>query len=260
MPQLHTARWGLASAFIHVFGFFSAFFKPKGFKDGSGQKNQTRVQPSRGYTKDKQRLGTQNNKILAHRMTNSNKQNKKQNKLKVRTKYNIKILAHRITKKMRSKKRKKGGKCAHSNISRGINSSFLVVKMEKVTVTFTSRYLPAGYPEYELRPGGADVAVDRRNVGDYICGVVDASIGAGIASQVAAFRDGFQEVRGPGGLLGFEGWKAPRGAGARALFWGGGGEGLFFFGGGGGGGGFQCGGRGAQRPRRRVPSTHSDLL
>lgn len=46
----------------------------------------------------------------------------------------------------------------------------------------------AGYPEYELKEGGSEVAVDRHNVGDYINAVVDATLHTGIKEQMQAFR------------------------------------------------------------------------
>jgi hypothetical protein len=52
----------------------------------------------------------------------------------------------------------------------------------------------AGDPSYELCPGGADVVVDSSNLVRYIQAVVDASLGAGIDAQMAAFREGFNEV------------------------------------------------------------------
>eukprot|EP00891_Asterochloris_glomerata_P005589 jgi/Astpho2/5589/e_gw1.00079.2.1_t len=51
-----------------------------------------------------------------------------------------------------------------------------------------------GYPEYPLRPDGADVMVDASNVSSYIKAVVDALLETGIKAQLDAFRDGFNEV------------------------------------------------------------------
>jgi hypothetical protein len=53
----------------------------------------------------------------------------------------------------------------------------------------------AGDPSHELCAGGADVVVDSSNLVAYIQAVVDASLGAGIEAQMAAFREGFNEVR-----------------------------------------------------------------
>ncbi|KAF6266557.1 hypothetical protein COO60DRAFT_1697133 [Scenedesmus sp. NREL 46B-D3] len=51
-----------------------------------------------------------------------------------------------------------------------------------------------GEPAYELCAGGCDVLVDSSNLVRYIQAVVDASLGAGIQAQMAAFREGFNEV------------------------------------------------------------------
>ena len=44
------------------------------------------------------------------------------------------------------------------------------------------------YPEYPLRPDGADVMVDASNVSSYIKAVVDALLETGIKAQMDAFR------------------------------------------------------------------------
>ena len=59
------------------------------------------------------------------------------------------------------------------------------------------------YPDIELRPGGADVDVSESNLAEYIDAVVDATLGAGIRTQLQAFREGFNEVGTLPGL-GFE--------------------------------------------------------
>ena len=41
------------------------------------------------------------------------------------------------------------------------------------------------YTEYELRPGGADIAIDSGNCAAYVAAVVDATLGSGIARQVS---------------------------------------------------------------------------
>jgi hypothetical protein len=51
-----------------------------------------------------------------------------------------------------------------------------------------------GYPDHPLRPGGADVTVDAASLPEYLAAVVDATLGAGVAPQLGAFRAGFQEV------------------------------------------------------------------
>jgi hypothetical protein len=53
---------------------------------------------------------------------------------------------------------------------------------------------PPGYPDYALRPGGTDITVDAASLPDYLAAVVDATLGAGIAAQMEAFRGGFTEV------------------------------------------------------------------
>lgn len=63
--------------------------------------------------------------------------------------------------------------------------------VEDLCLCFT---LP-GQPDYELLPGGADVPVDSSNLTAYIQAVVDATLGSGISEQLAAFREGFGEVR-----------------------------------------------------------------
>jgi hypothetical protein len=55
--------------------------------------------------------------------------------------------------------------------------------------------LAAGYPEYELVPGGANLTVHSGNLGEWIDLVVDATLGSGVAAQLEACRQGFNEVR-----------------------------------------------------------------
>lgn len=45
-----------------------------------------------------------------------------------------------------------------------------------------------GYPEYELRAGGADLAVGAGNVAEYVEAVMHATLRGGIEAQIAAFR------------------------------------------------------------------------
>lgn len=40
------------------------------------------------------------------------------------------------------------------------------------------------FPEYELRPGGADITVDTGNCAAYVAAVVEATLGAGVSRQV----------------------------------------------------------------------------
>ena len=46
----------------------------------------------------------------------------------------------------------------------------------------------AGYPEYELRAGGADLAVGAGNVAEYVEAVTHATLREGIQAQLTAFR------------------------------------------------------------------------
>eukprot|EP00798_Chlamydomonas_sp_ICE-L_P007521 gene7521-668_t len=64
------------------------------------------------------------------------------------------------------------------------------VPVEDLSLTFT---LP-GSPDYLLCPGGDDKCVDSSNLEEYISAVVDALLGSGIEAQLAAFREGFNEV------------------------------------------------------------------
>jgi E3 ubiquitin-protein ligase TRIP12 len=60
-----------------------------------------------------------------------------------------------------------------------------------------------GRPDYPLRPGGADVAVTAANLREYVDAVVDATLGSGVAAQVAAFRAGFAAILPPEALAPF---------------------------------------------------------
>ena len=52
-----------------------------------------------------------------------------------------------------------------------------------------------GQPSYELCPGGADVEVeDAEGLEKYIAGIVDATLGSGVAAQLDSFREGFNDV------------------------------------------------------------------
>ena len=48
--------------------------------------------------------------------------------------------------------------------------------------------VPAGYPEYELRSGGAEVLVGAHNVLEYCDAVTDAVLRSGVQLQLQAFR------------------------------------------------------------------------
>lgn len=62
--------------------------------------------------------------------------------------------------------------------------------VEDLCLTFV---LP-GIQGYELCPGGADVAVTSENLRQYIDAVVDATLGSGVATQIEAFRTGFNAI------------------------------------------------------------------
>ncbi|KAK9761025.1 Ubiquitin fusion degradation protein 4 [Basidiobolus ranarum] len=51
-----------------------------------------------------------------------------------------------------------------------------------------------GYPDIELVENGANVTVTIQNVEEYFNGVLEYTVGSGIAKKVAAFRDGFNTV------------------------------------------------------------------
>lgn len=46
----------------------------------------------------------------------------------------------------------------------------------------------SGYPEYELRAGGGDLAVGANNVAEYVEAVAHATLREGIQAQLSAFR------------------------------------------------------------------------
>jgi len=51
-----------------------------------------------------------------------------------------------------------------------------------------------GFPDFELKPGGADVDVTIDNLGEYVRLVTDALLVGGVRAQLAAFRQGFSDV------------------------------------------------------------------
>ncbi|GBG69914.1 hypothetical protein CBR_g4741 [Chara braunii] len=63
-------------------------------------------------------------------------------------------------------------------------------RVEDLCLDFT---LP-GYPDYELKQGGASQLVELANLEEYVKLVVNASVKAGIAAQLEAFRAGFNQV------------------------------------------------------------------
>ncbi|GFH15101.1 predicted protein, partial [Haematococcus lacustris] len=60
--------------------------------------------------------------------------------------------------------------------------------------TFYRYKADLGDAEFELVPGGKDQMVTSQNLGRWIEAVVDATVGSGIAAQVEAFQEGFNEV------------------------------------------------------------------
>ena len=50
--------------------------------------------------------------------------------------------------------------------------------------------MPVGFPDYELKPGGTDIAVEASNVSEYIEAVTTAMLRTGIQQQMDAFRSG----------------------------------------------------------------------
>ncbi|KAK8037921.1 HECT-domain-containing protein [Apiospora phragmitis] len=63
-------------------------------------------------------------------------------------------------------------------------------RLEDLALDFT---LP-GYPEIELKAGGAHIPVTIYNVDDYLEKVIDMTLGSGVKRQVDAFRAGFAQV------------------------------------------------------------------
>lgn len=65
--------------------------------------------------------------------------------------------------------------------------------VEELCLDFT---LP-GYPEYELKEGGAECSVTLANLEEYVTLLLQATLDTGVAPQVDAFRTGFNQVRHP---------------------------------------------------------------
>ena len=51
-----------------------------------------------------------------------------------------------------------------------------------------------GYPSIELIPNGCNISVNITNVGTYIDGVIDFTLGKGVKRQIESFRQGFSQV------------------------------------------------------------------
>jgi E3 ubiquitin-protein ligase TRIP12 len=71
--------------------------------------------------------------------------------------------------------------------------------IEDLCMTFT---LP-GDDAFELKPGGADVAITAENIAEYVDAVVDATVGGGVARQIDAFRSGLSDILPPQALVVF---------------------------------------------------------
>ncbi|KAF9135241.1 Ubiquitin fusion degradation protein 4 [Mortierella sp. 14UC] len=72
-------------------------------------------------------------------------------------------------------------------------------KLDDMGLDFTL----VGYPEIELKVGGANIPVTIYNVEEYIQLTVDMTVGRGVEAQVAAFKDGFNCVFSIQDLTGF---------------------------------------------------------
>ncbi|KAF9908784.1 Ubiquitin fusion degradation protein 4 [Linnemannia zychae] len=72
-------------------------------------------------------------------------------------------------------------------------------KLDDMGLDFTL----VGYPEIELKAGGANIPVTIYNVEEYIQLTVDMTVGRGVEAQVAAFKDGFNCVFSIQDLTGF---------------------------------------------------------
>ncbi|KAG0378953.1 Ubiquitin fusion degradation protein 4 [Mortierella sp. AD032] len=76
---------------------------------------------------------------------------------------------------------------------------FKGAKLDDMGLDFTL----IGYPEIELKTGGANIPVTIYNVEEYIQLTVDMTVGRGVEAQVAAFKDGFNCVFSIHDLTGF---------------------------------------------------------
>ncbi|KAF9998854.1 Ubiquitin fusion degradation protein 4 [Entomortierella chlamydospora] len=72
-------------------------------------------------------------------------------------------------------------------------------KLDDMSLDFTL----AGYPEIELKRGGANIPVTIYNVEEYINLTLDFTVGQGIQAQVSSFREGFNSVFSIQNLAGF---------------------------------------------------------
>ncbi|KAF9202177.1 Ubiquitin fusion degradation protein 4 [Haplosporangium sp. Z 27] len=72
-------------------------------------------------------------------------------------------------------------------------------KLEDMSLDFTL----AGYPEIELKRGGANIPVTIYNVEEYISLTLEFTVGRGIEAQLRSFREGFNSVFSIQNLAGF---------------------------------------------------------
>ncbi|KAL4436702.1 hypothetical protein ABPG75_003841 [Micractinium tetrahymenae] len=80
----------------------------------------------------------------------------------------------------------------HAHAAGGSKGPLLVdgCPLEDLCLTFE---LP-GFPGYPLHPDGAETPVIAANLRQYLDAVVEATLGAGVATQVEAFRSGFEAI------------------------------------------------------------------
>ncbi|KAL4435190.1 hypothetical protein ABPG77_001872 [Micractinium sp. CCAP 211/92] len=80
----------------------------------------------------------------------------------------------------------------HAHAAGGGKGPLLVdgCPLEDLCLTFE---LP-GFPGYPLHPAGAETPVTAANLRQYLDAVVEATLGAGVAAQVDAFRSGFEAI------------------------------------------------------------------
>lgn len=61
-----------------------------------------------------------------------------------------------------------------------------------------------GYPDYDLIPNGANIAVDQHNLEEYISKLIEATLHEGVQHQLEAFMEGFSSVFPIDALTGFQ--------------------------------------------------------
>lgn len=79
-----------------------------------------------------------------------------------------------------------------SHVARGAQG---LITLDGATVEdLCLSFVLPGRPDYELRSGGADLSVSSDNLAEYVEAVVDATMGSGVATQVEAFKAGFNDI------------------------------------------------------------------